>query len=213
LDIYHIPGLNYTYSGFGGALREREGGTIIPVEKRIGVFYDVAGNAFRVNGKIEGRKIEFYFDLATPNQRWDELRGRKFIYYLDPTQDIMTGFHWDAIDKSFGGYATKASSFIAHGTAPSNIESLIHSSWTMKWGDRSGVVTCRVGEDASRVNGTFNYGTGSSPFSIWYDAPDHNLLNIRVGTSTMKAKFLNHEQGIICGYDNVLGKILLLYKM
>lgn len=188
------------------------GGTIIPVEKRIGVFYDEAGNAFRVNGRIEGRKIEFYFDLSTPNQRWDELKGRKFIYYLEPAMDIMSGFHWDALDKSFGGYATKASSYISHGTAPGNIQSLTHTSWDMRWGVSSGIVTCRVGADASRVDGTFTSDSTTMPFSIANDPRMPGLLNIQLGTNRMQGRFLNHEEGIICGYDNTQGKIVMLYK-
>jgi hypothetical protein len=207
LDIYHIPGITHP-----ALLTANSGSALKLTDKRIGVFYDEAGNAFRVNGTIVGNAITFCLDLSTPNQRWDELRGRKFVYNLNPALDIMSGFHVDPDGQSYGGYATKGS-YISHGSVPNHIQYFINTSWTMKWGDRSGVVTCRSGEDASRVTGTFTDRAGTQPFSIWYDEADHSLLNIRVGDRAMKGKFLNHEQGIICGYDNTGGKILVLYKM
>jgi Ricin-type beta-trefoil lectin domain-like len=207
LDIYHIPGITHPV-----LLTANSGSALKLTDKRIGVFYDEAGNAFRVNGSIIGNKISFCLDISVPNLRWDEFRGRKFLYNLNPALDIMSGFHVDIDGKSYGGYATKGS-YISHGSITNYIQNLINTNWKMNWDGQTGIVTCRVGEDASRVNGTFDYGTGTQPFSIWYDAADHSLLNIRVGDRTVRGKFLNHEKGIICGYDNLQGKILLLYKM
>lgn len=205
MDIYHIPGIN------GSPLLTSNGGTAV-ADKRIGVFYDESGNAFRVNGRMQGKRIEFHFDISTPNQRWDDLKGRKFIYYLNSEVDIMTGFHWDALDKSFGGYATKASSYITHAAAPGNIRSLVGTNWAMKWGERSGSVSCTAGGDATRADGIFTEGASILPFSIWNDVRIPGLLNIQLGTNRMQGRFLNHEEGIICGYDNAQGKIVMLYK-
>ena len=211
LDVYHIPGMNYTYSGFGGALRETNGGTIIPIEKRIGVFYDETGNAYRVNGKISGNRMEFYFDLSTPNQRWDQLLGRRFLYYLNPSLKIMSGFHYDADGSSFGGYATKGT-YVTHATSEPYIDRLINNEWTLRWGNERGTVRCRVGEDGSLVNGTYNNGTSSRPISFRYDALDRSMINISLGDQRAKVKFLNHEKGMMCG--NSLGEqqIVLMYK-
>ncbi len=211
LDVYHIPGMNYTYSGFGGALRETNGGTIIPVEKRIGVFYDEAGNTYRVNGKIEGNMMEFYFDLSTPNQRWDQLLGRKFVYYINPASKIMSGFHKDADGKTFGGYATKGT-YITHSSADPILEQLINTQWRLRWGNETGIVRCTVGADASVITGTFNNGTSSRSISFRYDATDRSLINMRLGDQTAKVKFLNHEKGMMCGNTAGNHKPVLMYK-
>ncbi len=210
LDIYHIPGINYTYIGFGGAMRVSNGGTIIPVDNRIGVFYDESGNAFRVNGKIVGNAIEFYFDLSTPNQRWDELRGRKFTYFLDTTLDIMSGFHMDSDGTKSGGYATKGP-YISHNTAEPFLDRFINTEWNLQWGNHSGIIRGRVSEDGSLINGSFNDGRTSRPITLSYDAVDRSMINIRMGESRAKVKFLNHEKGMLCG-NSTDQQIVLLYK-
>ncbi len=211
LDVYHIPGLNYTAKAFGGALRETDGGTIINGDNRIGVFYDEAGNAFRVNGKISGNMMEFYFDLSSPNQRWDQLLGRRFLYYINPSSKIMSGFHADAGVGLFGGYATKGT-YITHAASEPYIDRLINSEWTLRWGNERGTVRCRVGEDGSVVNGTFNNGTSSRPISFRYDPADRTLIKITLGDQRAKVKFLNHESGIMCGNTDITHQPVLMYK-
>jgi len=211
LDVYHIPGINYTANVFGGALRETEGGAIINGDNRIGVFYDQDGNAFRVNGKIVGNMMQFYFDQSAPNQRWDQLLGRRFLYYINPSLKIMSGFHYDAGGSSFGGYATKGT-YVTHATSEPHIDRLINNEWTLRWGNERGTVRCRVGEDGSFVNGTFNNGTSSRPISFRYDALDRSLINISLGGQTAKVKFLNHEQGMMCGNSLGVQQIVLMYK-
>lgn len=211
LDVYHIPGINFTATAFGGALRETEGGTIINADNRIGVFYDEAGNAFRVNGKISGNMMEFYFDLSAPNQRWDQLLGRRFLYYINPSLKIMSGFHYDAGGGTFGGYATKGS-YISHAVSEPHLDRLINTEWTLRWGNERGTVRCRVGEDGSVVNGTFNNGTGSRTISFRYEAGDRSTINIRLGDQTANVKFLNHEKGMMCGNINICHQPVLMYK-
>ena len=155
--------------------------------------------------------IEFYFDLSTPNQRWDELLGRKFVYYINPALKIMSGFHKDADGKTFGGYATKGN-YITHGSAEPILERLINTEWRLRWGNETGIVRCRVGEDASIINGTFNTGTSSRAISFRYDATDRSLINTRLGDQTAKVKFLNHEKGMMCGNSAGGREIVLLYK-
>jgi Ricin-type beta-trefoil lectin domain-like len=204
LDIYHIPGIT------NPGLLTSNGGSAI-ADKRIGVFYDETGRAFRVNGAITGNKIEFYFDLSTPNQRWDEMRGRKFGYYLNPALDIMTGFHMDADRSNYAGYATKGN-YIVHGTADPFLDRLVNNNWTMKWGNKSGTVRCSVGEDGTRVSGTFTSpGATTERITFSYNPTDHSFIKVTMGTSIGSMKYLSHERGIMCGADNT-GNIMLFYK-
>ena len=101
LDITHMPGTqdgvfeNWPYERFP--------------DHRVGTFHDADGNAFRVNGMIEGNRLEFYIDGATPNLRWDQLSGRHFTYYLFADDgDTMAGFHTDADGRSYAGYARRS---------------------------------------------------------------------------------------------------------
>ena len=82
----------------------------------------------------------------------------------------------------------------------------------MRWGNQTGIVRCRVGEDGSVVNGTFNDGTTSRPISFRYDALDRSLINIRLGDQQAKVKFLNHEKGMMCGNSVGVQQIVLMYK-
>jgi Papain family cysteine protease len=73
LDIYHIPGVaQWLLNRKGGGVKDR----------RIGTFYEVAGRYYRVNGRIEGDRIEFYVDLRNPDAPYDQLGGQRFTYSL-----------------------------------------------------------------------------------------------------------------------------------
>lgn len=104
LDIYHIPGT-----------AEHSMGHLKVVDRRLGTFYDKNGVAHRVNGQINGNRVEFWFKGSQPNMRWDEQRqtptlGRRFIYYItDPASGEMSGWHEDRVGTTnnprWGGYA------------------------------------------------------------------------------------------------------------
>ena len=111
LDIYHIPGASEeTWSAAYG---------LNITDRRLGTFYDSAGNAFRVNGMIFGDVVQFWFKGTAPNMRWDEQRetptvGRIFSYrLLDNEADDLAGYHWDNAGSTptpaYGGYAKRPS--------------------------------------------------------------------------------------------------------
>nr|HMN28770.1 M12 family metallopeptidase [Caldilineaceae bacterium] len=112
LDITHMPGTqdavfeNWPYERYP--------------DHRVGAFYDAEGNAFRVNGAIEGNRLDFYIDSDTPNLRWDQLSGRHFTYYLFADDgDTMAGFHTDPDGRTYAGYARRTfdgSGFLAEQT-------------------------------------------------------------------------------------------------
>ena len=108
LDIYHIPGImNYLLAEADNA---RANGGVVP-DRRIGVFYDHTGAAFRVNGVISKTantyEIVFWFDNSKPNLRWDELRGRKFTYTISADGNSMSGTHRDLDGSVYPGSARR----------------------------------------------------------------------------------------------------------
>lgn len=99
LDIYRLPGFYQTDfltdSSFGSN------------DYRIGTYYHQDGSAYRVNGKINGHKIEFWIDFAKPNLAYDELKGKKFTGYLFTRDtDFIGGSFQDGAD-NYGFYATR----------------------------------------------------------------------------------------------------------
>jgi hypothetical protein len=127
LDIYHLPGMaefTFEFNFDRGTIPEQY------EDYRLGTFYDVQGNPFRVNGHVNGNQVEFYIDGDKPLLRWDEISSRKFIYYLDST-NFMAGYHEDGNGAKYGGYATK-SSYLPNGTQtprPFLDNSYFNSNW------------------------------------------------------------------------------------
>ncbi len=188
LDIYHLPGV--------GNLPLDVPAT---ADHRIGVFYDPAGTAFRVNGTISGHRIEFRFDAAHPNLPWDELRGRRFVYHLEPTLDVMAGMHYDGDGSSFGGYAKKGSP-IVHGTpARLGFPGLASTTWNVLIGNLQGQIRFGAVSGAG-VNGVLTLAGGHTR------NVEASLLSTGEVTFWVEgvpglamARFLNHESGLLCG--------------
>jgi Papain family cysteine protease len=104
LDITHVPGV------FQGVLNQKKEKTR---DQRIGIFFekDNPSKAFRVNGSMNGNRIDFYIDSKNSNARCDQLGGRHFTYYLSAgDRDLMAGSHHDANGSVWGGYARRLQS-------------------------------------------------------------------------------------------------------
>ncbi|MBD2232502.1 RICIN domain-containing protein [Phormidium tenue] len=191
LDIYHLPGVGNLPVDLPNV-----------VDRRIGVFYDSSGKAFRVNGQISGNKIEFWFNGNKPNLPWDELSGRRFVYYLEPTLDIMTGTHYDEDGRSYGGYATKRN-YIVHGTPPANtFSALANTIWNVLIGNRQGSV--RFGSMiGSSIKGVISFGDGEQQNVEVNLLAQNNIMFWPEGSlSIATARLLNHEPGLMCGSTN-----------
>ncbi len=202
LDVYHIPGIH------NPELFATNGGRSV-TDRRIGVFYDEAGHAFRVNGTITGNRINFWFDLSSPNLRWDELKGRSFSYVLNPAQDIMSGFHRDPDGKTYGGYAVKGA-YLDHGVSGALFSNFANNNWNLKWGTKSGFVRFVPGANSTTAGGIFNFGSGSIPVTVSQRTPDAAVV-IRMGAQSGSIKFLNHDEGMWCGSD-LSNNPVLLYR-
>lgn len=189
LDIYHMPGMG-----------------IIPVpdvpDCRLGVFYDPSGNAFRVNGSVSGNRIEFWFNNARPNLPWNELSGRRFVFYLEPTVNVMTGMQYDSDGRSYGGYATKGH-FITHGNIPRpGFAALSNSTWEMLIGNQRGLVQFNEATETS-VDGTILLRDGSSRIvEVNLLEGDQITVWLEGSTALATARFMNHEAGLLCGSTN-----------
>lgn len=115
LDIYHLPGASSDTWSTLYSLNVNDA--------RLGTFYDLQGNAYRVNGFIVGDLVTFWWKGSNPNMRWDETRetptlGRMFSYrLLENAGNDLAGYHWDNAGgtptPAYGGYARRPSSILA----------------------------------------------------------------------------------------------------
>lgn len=96
LDIYHIPYILKHSPNWA-------------TERRLGTYYGPDGQARRVNGEINGQRIDFYIDWNNTGVRgFGELSGLRFTGYLGPDNGTLSGTLLDNRDgKSYGFYGLK----------------------------------------------------------------------------------------------------------
>ncbi|QMU29091.1 RICIN domain-containing protein [Adhaeribacter radiodurans] len=208
LDIYHLPGINQWGFDFWGVN--------VP-DRRLGIFYDQYGNAFRVNGSVrkitnELLEVTFFINNAKPNPRWDELEGRKFIYYYDYRKDFMAGFHTDpGGTNQYAGYAVKARNrFITNSARtprPFRPASYKNSSWNLdiSSGPKGKLYLSQSG---SNLFGSFyNNATRSlSDVQVRFTNSSFTQMEFRLEGYTLKGQHLTWENGLIAGYDVISSK-------
>ena len=212
LDIYHLPGLArqvFEWNYNAGVIPE------VYDDYRIGTFYDDQGNPYRVNGHVEGNRIEFYFDSDKPLLRWDEISGKKFVYYRDGNE-FMAGMHTDPDGRTYGGYATKQS-YLGSGTStprPFGMGSYYNSEWKLKTEDYSGTLkftTILSGEFDNHIllKGTFTPDGESTGYEAQLKANNSDLAKVYVqvagtggssGAQSFIGKHLNWVNGLITGH-------------
>jgi len=221
LDIYHLPGMareTFEYN-YGVDVIDS-----IPVDRRIGAFYDTQGNAYKVNGIVSGNRIEFYFDGPRPALPWDELSGRRFVYYLDGN-DFMAGIHTDTNGTTWGGYARKAGYLPSHGVAnairPIDENSYVGTSWNLYTELETGTVTFS--------RGTYFQGDGYYLYEGAYTAAGSTTttaVQMRVNTSDLGrvsmqilsygpsggaesfiGELFSHEAGFIAGHTTEIAPV------
>lgn len=211
LHIYHLPGL---MQPIFDKTTSPDDLTAI-VDRRIGTYYDQAGNAFRVNGNIHGREITFYIDSDNPNLRWDQRSGRRFHYYLfEQMQILMAGFHTDPDGSVWAGYARKFSFLNAR---YDSLRPLVPESYLGEWhvnmngiqgtlilDDRDDSVADAVPGTAAGLTGVFyptdlagsTYAHATVPFA---DSASIIIWTGIEGSLSLQGKHLNHEPGVIAG--------------
>lgn len=224
LDIYHLPGMaDFTFEynfGVGNIPQTYD-------DYRIGTFYDAQGNPSRVNGYINGNKIEFYIDGAKPLLRWDEISGRKFIYYLDST-NFMAGYHEDGNGAKYGGYATK-SSYLSGGAKqtprPFNDQSYFNTQWDFYTVGFTGSLNFNLNltsefEDFFLLEGTYTPTGGSSSkaqIKIMRDETNKvylQMANMGDGKAgSFIGRHLSWENGLITGNTPETGTSFPFYMI
>lgn len=121
LDIYRVPGLSQWLINENGGHGQ---------DRRIGMFYDEAGKAYRVNGRITATSIEFYIDPNNRNAHWDQIGGHRFVFSR-PVDQIMTGTHTDLSGHVIVGIATQGAPFPNGSRTPQPLSaSAFVGSWT-----------------------------------------------------------------------------------
>lgn len=208
LDIYHLPGMaEYTFEYNYGV------GVIPHVydDYRIGTYYDAEGNGFRVNGSIQGNRLEFYIDGDTPLLRWDEISGTRYVYYLDGN-DYMAGFHQLENGDEYAGYATKASHLEsgAQTSRPFNIMSYYNSKWRLDIENHSGTlefVKVLSGEfdEFVLIEGTYTSEDSEATAQLKYFHEDPakvfiQINNIDGNPISFIGRHLSWEAGLITGH-------------
>ncbi|MTI22633.1 hypothetical protein E1176_16495 [Fulvivirga sp. RKSG066] len=205
LDIYHIPGMNdYTFEHFN-----RYAGVPIYEDKRIGTFYASDGKAFKINGQIHGNRIEFYFDVETPLLRYDELVGRRFVYYLDEN-DFMAGIHTDKDGRQYAGYAIK-DDYLPGGSSttprPYEDASFLDSSWEFYTESTEGIMEISSNHTSEfdpffLLSGTYTPSGATEAHNVVIKIPrdETNKLYIQIEHhGSYIGKHLNREAGLVTG--------------
>jgi len=224
LDIYHLPGMadhTFEFNFDRGVIPEKY------EDKRIGTFYDAQGNPFRVNGSISGNQIEFYFDGQSPLLRWDEISGRKFIYYLDST-DFMAGYHEDVSGGIYGGYATK-SDYLSGGAQrtprPFNDQSYFDSQWDFYSVGYTGTLDFNLNltsefEDFYLLEGTYTpTGGSSSEAQIKIMKDENHKVSVQMAdmgngeSASFIGRHLSWEDGVITGNTPETGTSFPFYMV
>jgi len=206
LDIYRWPGL-FEASALNGAQ-----------DRRIGTYWGSDGVARRVNGTVDGHKVEFYIDWDNPNLGYGDLRGMKFTGYLfTQAPTVLAGLMVDSRDGgTYGFYGAKDGWRVgtpAGGTLrPESYLgrwSLVHDGW------RGTLVFSRVGQpmavdpkiviDFVALEGTYTPAGGSpvpasaqvrianpQDITFWIHFADGDV-------QTFRGRLFGHEQGIMAG--------------
>lgn len=201
LDIYHIPGVgNLPFDA------------PTEIDRRLGVFYDSSGAAFRVNGSVRGNRVEFYFNGSRPNLPWGELTGRSFVYFLSADGQTMSGTHTDGGTVRFGGFATKAAPPRHSSPTRNDFSALAGSRWNLMIGEEVGLVAFGAVNGYS-VQGAFTTSSGARK-TVEATRLESGAISIWIqGASVIgRAYFLNHESGVLAGSTND-GRILLAWLL
>jgi hypothetical protein len=216
LDAYHLPGIaQWQLAEYG----------VTTLDRRVGAFYDAAGQAHRVNGAAIGNRLMFNFDSSNPNLRWDDVSsGRQFVYHhvVSPTYGpMMSGFHRDRDGRSWAGYM-RMNGILPGGVRtprPIALSSFVGSRWDLHFEGKRGTVEATTANNSFLtaderaayfgVVGTYRPSTGgaSSVARLLVSRTDPSIVIVRLpvelpSTSVggqLYGKHLSHEPGVLTG--------------
>ncbi|NPV90274.1 MAG: hypothetical protein HPY50_05845 [Firmicutes bacterium] len=196
LDIYHVPGFFQN-----DWPREDKFGTS---DKRIGTYYDDQGKAYRVNGSIEGNRIEFFIDFDQPNLKFDEVRGKRFIGYLFGWEPTLMAGTMASDGQPYGFYATKEDYFSGAGAAGDGIKpSDFAGVWDMDHDGWKGTLTIYSVDSSNKINASYQTREGKTLAVTGYVTEGRRLMmDIAFGGNSpqpFSGIMFSWEKGIMTG--------------
>ncbi len=176
-------------------------------DRRLGTYFNHEGKAFRVNGTIDGNKIEFYIDWGSPNLNYGTLHGKKFTAYLfSRERTYLAGSLRDINGHIYGFYATKQERLRGNPSPGDRVTlnsyigtwSMNHDGWrgalTIRSVSRDGLITgTYLSHDGRTLNITGNVNTTNNRvirFSIPFEAAAPQVFD---------GYMYSWERGIISG--------------
>lgn len=200
LDIYKLPGIHSPSSLKG------------QVDRRIGnlFYYGPYGEVlYRVNGTVNGNKIEFYIDYQADTP-YGKLGHIRFTGYLNDDCDFMAGCMEDTYrNKQYGFYATRGS-LLETTPAPGDLGySSFAGFWKINFGDGSGRLQIKsVNPITGNIEGTYTDSNGSSIPVVGKVQEDLRTITFSIspaagGTRSFTGYLHTEETGTISGYTTI----------
>lgn len=198
LEIYKLPGLHSASSLEGQN------------DYRIGTFFE-AGTYYRVNGTVNGNKLEFYIDFQKPGVNYGELRGNKFTAYLFKDDlNFMAGEMEDTNHEKFGFYATRGN-YLEYITPA--LDELTYAtfvgSWKIDYGDGEGDLQIKAPVSGTgNFTGTYTDSSGHTS-AVTGKVQDNrrgvsfSITTAAGGTQTFTGNLHTWKKGIISGYTTL----------
>ncbi len=186
LDIYRLPG---------------DGSASAP-DRRIGTYFGPDGVARRVNGAMDGNRIDFYIDWNVPDQPATVLQGMHFTgFILSKDIEAIAGSMLDNRDGST--YAFTALKSRSLKGVPSNAVSAYRGTWQLSADGIAGTLTLdKFNTSGDAVQGTFSDGIGNTYKAYGTIGPNPRAFTFTIATPTPKtlSGYLNgHEPAVMSG--------------
>jgi hypothetical protein len=178
-------------------------------DRRLGEFYDAAGNAFKINGFAFPNFAEWYLDPANPNAEFDDIGGNRFFGFYDVDfPELMAGYYVPVSGPVRGFYGYKHGLIETRSvyTSVASDDAFL-GRWEIIHGKTDGYVeVTEVGNSPPIVSVTYESPAGAR-FSYGGTA-SHTTGEVEIGLSNVlvanKGTFVGHilatNPGIMAGY-------------
>ena len=178
-------------------------------DRRLGEFYDVSGNPYKVNGFIYPNFAAWYLDFANPNADFGDLGGNRFFGYFDVDYpELMAGFYIPPSGPHYGFYGHKDGPIdsLSVFTSVTSDEAYL-GRWEIIHGRTDGYVeVTSVGNTPGLIGVTYESPEGDR-FSYGASG-DYTTREVNIGLNnvfvdnkgTFVGYILNTNPGIMAGY-------------
>lgn len=187
LDIYHIP--NPSLFHFQN-----------DTDRRLGTYYGPDGQARRVNGVINGRRIDFYIDWNNRGARsYGELSGMHFTGFLDDNNTTLAGTMLDNRDgKTYGFYGVKLREYLESTPGGSLGLNSYVGNWQIDGLDTTAgsFAITAVNASTGQVSGTV---FGGSPLVGTVSTSDPRRFSFQLNGQNYEGYLFSWETGVMAG--------------